>query len=338
MLWYNNLFHIWLDPKNSTRKKIAQRKNGFVFQNEFTKLTCDALNRYKINGVPDTVSERVVLESLLFYGYVFFYKKNGNVLALPGLPDGSGINAYGDYSGAYVYGCNGYNERISLAMPGADDSRFLAKTIQGTTYKDGVGVMVRENPLMYPFINTVYYFSDCIADTYRTADVCRKNIKRPFIIVAEESVVPTVKKYFDDVADNMDYVVSSGVFPADKISVQPFDNNPDYVKVASGLIDWYEQKFRERCGFKNMGGQIDKKGENLIEPEVTANDQYTNQNTDQLLKYVNEGLERVNEKLGTHMKAEGTTDADTEDIRGNGEGKQSNISGDSGRSTTADNI
>lgn len=331
MMWYNNLFHIWLDPKNATRKKIAQRKNGFVFQNEFSKLTNDALHRYKINGVPDTVSERVVLESLLFYGYVFFFKKNGNVLALPGLPDGSGINAYGDFNGAYVYGCNGFNERISLAMPGADDSRFLAKTIEGSYYKDGVGVMVRENALLYPFINYVTYFSDCIADTYRTADVCRKNIKRPFIIVAEESVVPTVKKYFEDVADNMDYVVSSGVFPADKISVQPFDNNPDYVKVASGLIDWYEQKFRELCGFKNMGGQIDKKGENLISSEVTSNDEYTNQNTEQILKYLNEGLDRVNEKLGTHMKAEGTTDEDTDDLQRNDTGKQGDVSGDGGR-------
>lgn len=335
MMWYNNLFGIWLDPKSTTRKKLAKRTNTFVFQNTFTKLVQDAMNRYRINGCPDTVSERVVLASLLFYGYVFFFKKNGNVLALPGLPDGSGINAYGDFAGAYVYGCNGYNERISLLMPGADDSRFLQKTIEGSYYKDGTGVMVRENPMLYPFVNTTYYFANCIADTYRTADVCRKNMKRPFIIVAEESVVPTVKKYFEDVEDNLEYVVSSGVFPADKISVQPFDNNPDYVKVASGLIDWYEQKYRELCGFDNMGGQIDKKGENLISAEVTQNDSYTEQNVDQVLKYINKDLELVNEKFGTNMKAEAT---ENEDIQRNDFSEPSDISDDAGRSDESDDI
>lgn len=338
-MWYNSLFNIWIDPKSPTRKKIAQRKNGFVFKNEFSKLTADALHRYKIEGVPDTVSERVVLESLLFYGYVFFFKKNGNVLALPGLPDGSGINAYGDYAGAYVYGANGYNEHITLSMPGAEQSQFLAKTVEGTTYKDGVGVMVRENPLLYPFINTTYYFAECIADTYRTADVCRQNIKRPFIIVAEESVIPTVKKYFEDVGDNMNYVVSSGVFPADKITVQPFDNNPDYVKVASSLIDWYEQKYRERCGFKNMGGQIDKKGENLLTSEVTANDEYTDLNTDQVLKYINQGLDQVNKAFGTNMHAEGTAEnGDDKDIRADGTGKPGDVSGDGRQGTPGDNL
>lgn len=337
MYWYNNIFNIWLNPKDTTLKKLAKWKNNFVFQNEFTKLTQDALNRYKINNTPDTVSDRVVLQSLLFYGYVFFFKKNGNLLALPGLPDGSGINPYGDFAGAYVYGANGYNERITLKMPGADDSAFLAKTIEGTTYRDGIGIMVRENPMMYPFINWTYYFADCIADTMRTIDVCRQNIKRPFIITAEESVVPTVKKYFENVADNVNYIVSSGVFPADKITVQPFDSNPEYVKTASSLVDWYEQKYREYCGVENMGGNIDKKGENLVTAEVTANDQYTHQSVDQVLEYINKGLEEVNKAFGTDMKAEAYEDEDT-NLQRAVERRKGNISEQSGRSDETGNI
>lgn len=336
-MWYNNIFRIWMNPKDGTLKKLAKWKNNFVFRNEFTKFTQDALNRYKITGAPDTVSTRVVLESMLMYGYVFFYKKNGNVIALPGMPDGSGINVYGDFSGAYVYGCNGYNERISIKMPGADESAFLKKTISGTTYKDGVGVMVRENPMMYPFINHTYYFSECIADTLRTIDVCRQNIKRPYIITAEESVVPTVKKYFEDVSDNMDYIVSTGVFPADKVVVQGFETSPDYVKVATALVDWYEQKYRDYCGFKNQGGNIDKKGENLISSEVTQNDEYTHQNVDQLLEYINKGLDEVNEAFGTSIKAEAYEDDRAEDISGDAGSESGDISGQRGFSTSDDN-
>lgn len=336
MLWLNNVFSIWLNPKDTNRKKAAKFKNNFVFQNEFSKLTQDALNRYHIEGLPSTVSERVVLQSLLWYGYVFFFKKQDNILALPGLPDGSGLNAYGDFNGAYVYGANGFNERISLIMPGADDSRFLKKTIDGTySYGDGTGVMVWENPLLYPFINTVYYFAQCIADAYRTEDVCRMNIKRPFIVTAEESVVPTVKKYFEDAEDNLEYIISSGVFPADKITVQPFDANPEYVRVASALIDWYEQKFRERCGFKNQGGAIDKKGENLISDEITQNDEYTEQSVDQVVKYIQQGLDLVNEKFGTNMTAEVK---EYEDVQRNDREQFGDVSDESGRGDKADDI
>lgn len=335
--WYSNIFKVWMNPKDTTLKKLAKWKNNFVFQNEFTKFTMDALNRYKLTGLPETVSQRVVLESMLLYGYVFFYKKEGNLIALPGMPDGSGINVYGDFAGAYVYGCNGYNERIDVKLPGGDDSKFLRETIAGNSYKDGVGILVRENPMMYPFINHTYYFSECIADTLRTIDVCRKNIKRPYIVVAEESVIPTVKKYFEDVDDNMEYVISSGVFPADKVQVQGFETSPEYVKTATALVDWYEQKYRDYCGFKNQGGNIDKKGENLISSEVTQNDEYTHQNIDQLLEYVNKGLDEVNQAFGTDIRAEAYEDDRAKDLHRNGESESGDISDDSGRTTEADN-
>ena len=300
-MWYNN-FNIWVNPQNVKKSKLAEYENNIVFQNVFNTLLGDALNRYELQGAPDTISKRVVMQSLIWNASVVFFKKGEAVLALPGMPDGSGINMNGDFAGAYVYGQNGYNEKINLIIPGGDTSSLLEQTNSGITYKDGTGVLVRENLQMFPFLNTLVYYAYCIADTMRTLDVCRKNAKRPYIISAEQSVVESIKKYFDHRDNNEDYIVSTGVFPADKVHIEPLQNNPDFTHSASELIDWYTQRFREECGIKNLGAQVDKKGENLQSAEVTYNDEYTSGKVVQWLKCLNEGLDLANKTFGTNMK------------------------------------
>lgn len=300
-MWYND-FNIWLNPQNIKKSKLASYENNFVFQNVFNSLLGDALHRYDLEGAPDTVSKRVVMQSLLWNASFFVFKKNNAIFALPGVPDGSGINLNGDFAGAYVYGQNGYNEKINLVIPGGDTTSLLEQTNSGITYKEGTGVLIRENPQMYPFINILIYYASCIADTMRTLDVCRKNAKRPYIISAEQSVVESIKKYFDKRDANEDYIISTGVFPADKVHIEPLQNNPDFTHSASELIDWYTQRFREECGIKNLGAQVDKKGENLQSAEITYNDEYTNNKVVQWLKCLNEGLSLANEAFGTNMK------------------------------------
>lgn len=334
-MWYNNGFHIYIDPKAKSVKKLASFKNWHTFQFKFFEYCGDAINRYKITGLPDTVSERVVLESLLWYGCVFFFEKNDNLIALPGMPDGSGLNIYGDYAGAWVYGANGYNEHVDVILPGADNSKLLQQTNSGYKAKDGTAVMVRENAFVYPFMNTVIYYANTIADTMRTLDVARENIKRPYIITAEESVIPSIKQYFNNVNNNEPFVISSGIFPADKVSVLPFDKNPEYVHITSELIDWYDQKFREACGIKNMGGQIDKKGENLISDEVTQNDEYTRNRHIQWIDSLNRGFDVVNELAGTNIKC---VEAEHENVQRDDREQSGDISDNYTRNFTNDNI
>lgn len=295
--------NIQLNEKDPSIKKIAKYRNNFTFLNEFETLTNDALHRYKFNGLPKTVSERVLLQSLLIYGQAYLFKKDGAILGLPGMPDGSGINVYGDFAAAQVYGANGYNERIKLFIPGGDDSEFLEKTLNGNyTAKDGTGVMIRANANCYAFINYVLYYAQNIADSLRALDVCRANAKKPFIITCEESALNTVKQFFKKMDDNEQFIISSGIFPTDKVNISPLDTNPEYIKSISALVDQYEQKFREVCGIENMGGQMDKKGENLQTAEITANDKYTEGKLQQEIDQINEGLKLANEKFGTEME------------------------------------
>lgn len=301
-MWFQNNLNIWVDPSKMKRSKLAEFENNFVFQNVFYTFLDDALNRYDIENLPPTCSKRVILQSLLWNGTFFFFKFNGAWLALPGLPDGSGLNLYADYAGAYVYSANGYNKKIALAMPGADMTPLLQKTNSGAVYKDGVGVMIRENRMMFPFINIVSYYSWCVADTMRTLDVCRKNAKRPYIITAEQSVLKSVMEWMNKRDNNEEYIISTGVFPADKVAIQPLQSNPEFTHTASELIDWYTQQYREHCGFDNLGCQVDKKGENLQSGEITYNEEYTNSKTQNIIDYMNEQLKLFNDMSGYHVR------------------------------------
>jgi len=305
MLWFNNLFNIYLlgnDAGNMTNKKLAKMKNNIAFQNQFALKVLDGEHRYYIEGLPESCSQRVVLQSLLWYGSVVFFEKDGSLIALPGVPTGQAFNVYGDPAEAWVFSAVGqYNQPVKLYLPGSDENAFLKNTIAGKAGNDYKGVYVRENDLCYPFIRHVIWYAEAVADSMRTLDVCRQNIKQPYIITAEESIVNSVKEFFKQRDINQDYIISSGVFPADKIALLPFETNADNLDNATELIDWYENKWRELCGFEN-NGQIDKKGENLISTEVDVNNEYTWISVDKSMDTIQRGLDNVNKLFGTNMQ------------------------------------
>lgn len=307
---------IWLDKKSFTSKRMAQYRNQKMFMNFFTMLGNEALAmRYKLVGNPDTVEPRTVMESLLWHGSVGFFVKEDNILALPGVPtDGFNINR--DPVAMYVYGANGFNEHVNLFIKGGDDSKLVRQSVNGTAPKEGTGVWVRENRWCYPFINFVMDFADMISDTYRTLDTVRMNIKRPYYVVAEEQIINSVKSFFNKRDANEEYIVSSGVFPADKIKLLPFENNPENLRDCTMLIEWYLSQFRQFEGIDSPM-TVDKKA------QISVDEFHSGSNVSELKKftdveYLNEQMDFVNEKLGTNMhfekvemEGEGDNDTDT---------------------------
>lgn len=309
MAWIDGLFNnyeiqLWNgNTGNATRKKIAQIKNRDVFINQFMLKVQDALDmRYHFEGLTDTMSERVMLQSLLWYGCVCVFEKDGALMTLPCTADGSGYNIYGDLASVWVFARNGkLNEQVRCYVHGSDESAFLDETSGTQPNGKYKGVCIWENSTRYPFINQVIFYANAIADSMRTLDVCRKNIKNPYIITAEQSIIPTIKSYFDHRDNNEEFIVSSGIFPADRVNILPLAENSDSLSAITSLIEWYEAKFRELCGVNN-NSQMDKKGENLIQAEVSVNDEYTQMSVDKIIPYIQLGLDDVNKLFGTNIR------------------------------------
>lgn len=333
-MWYDGFFTIPLTggiTGKVNREKLAKYKNAATFQNTFIRFLSDALSRYTFDGLPDTVSERVILQSLLWYGGVVFFEKNGSLLALPGAPTGDGFNLYGDPGSAWIFSRNGQlNEQIKLHIPGGDDDAFLRILADGRkTGKGGAGVYVWENQMRFPFIHTVTQYAEAVSDSMRTLDVVRQNLKHPYIIVADETVVPSIKEFFKKRDENLDYIIDSGVFPVDKIKILPLDAaNTAQAKDVTELIEWYESKFRELCGIRS-NSQTDKKGENLISDEVHINDDYEDLQVDRLIPYMQKQLDYVNKFYGTDIKVVSRKEQTNEDDDILSDAGQSGAAGDS---------
>ena len=322
-MWFlnNNFSHIYIDGKGSTAKKLAKYKNAIEFQNVFSLLCNEALEAMPgFDGLPETVSERVLKESILWHGGFFLFKKNGGDLGLPGMPTGS-FTLYGDPVAANVFGRNGFTEEIKLYIPQGADTTVREKAGGGTAPEDGTGVWVRANHLVFPFINYVIEYADKVADSLRTLDIVRSNLKRPYIVSAEESIINTVKAFFNSRENNEEFIISSGVFPADKIKLLPFETTSDSIRDVTMLIEWYLAQFHQIIGV-NAPMTVDKKA------EVTTAELNSHQGVETLhVQMIEDTLQRdidfANEKLGLDITIK-APEVETTEMSENGEEGQDN--------------
>lgn len=305
-MWYDGFFMINTSYSTSM-KKIAKMKNYHTFANQFFKLCNMAYMRYKLKGLPDTVSERLILQSLLIYGNIVFMEKGGAIFALPSIPGGKGYNINGDPISAYTFSMNGnteFTKEVPLYVQGGLDSNVLNYGMVGQKNSNNSGVLIWENKTRYPFINSVIYYASQIADTLRTIDTAKVWLKVPSMPICEEALVQSVKDVFKALKNNDEIIpVAAGVRGLEKFDLKPVGDITRNIQTATELVDWYEMAFRAECGFKSNTA-IDKKGENLIADEVNINDSITDTTTDTIVEFLQSQFDRVNSIFGTNITVE----------------------------------
>lgn len=314
-LWCEDLFFdIDLEKiSNASFKKIARLRNKRGERMWFTVLLREALRRYRLEGVPDTMSERVILLSWLFNCSVCFFKLDGQPVALPVLPSYL-PNMLGDYKSGFVHGRDGFYAEIRLRQRGQDKLAALAAdyglslpdythTIDymGGKHEVGEGIIVWENKDRVPFIEIVLSYAYELADTWSKIGVARRNAAVPYIVVTEQSLLQSVKKAFQNRDNNEEVLVlDSGVFDSDKVRIEPIQTATDALKAHTDLIEWYCSRFDQLCGvFANANP--DKK-ERLLVDEVNAGDEGTKKQENDTVLYLQNQLDEVNKLFGTTIR------------------------------------
>lgn len=298
---------MWYDPgiflTQSKQKKIRNLDNQMTAQNVFVQLAELPLSCVEIKGLPDTISERVVKQSLLWYGSVVFFIKDGALFALPGVPTGSGFNIYGDPGSAWVF--SRYNGRmyddVKLYIPGSDKATFLKRLIGSTQIGTPTGVIVWDNTMRYPFINQTFMYSKAIADCYRTLDITRYWLKRPLLLTGPEEYSESVANLINGMGDNPNAIYIKEMVGVQKQTTLLNTNaNGQNLQDVTGLLGWYESQYRSLCGV-DSNSQMDKKGENLITAEITVNNQYQSLQLDNRIKETQHWLDIVYEFFGDYF-------------------------------------
>ena len=308
--WYLDGFNIFLGGGTlgkMNKSKMAKYKNAIVFQNIWFQFLQDAMTRYKIkekgkDTLPDTISERVVLQSMIWYGNIVFFEKGGTVFALPGVPDGSGFNWYGDPAGCWIFSRNGrLNENVKLYIPGSEESAFLKESNAPMQRGKVKGVIVYENRTRTPFLRPMMYYAEQVSDTMRTLEVARRQLKVPYIIFAEESIRKTIADDLKRRQDNEDTIIGTGVYDPNKTNIFPLQGATESIPRCIELIEWYSGKWKELCGIDN-NSQIDKKGENLIQAELSIGEEYTDNALEKIKPVIEEGLDNVRKIFGLDLE------------------------------------
>lgn len=311
-MWWNGLCGPF-DPFSGVKsnKKLAKYKNMLEFQNQFMYWMNLLINRYKYNGLPESVNERIIELSFLLRGAAMVAEVDGNHYSLMCAP-GADYNIYGEPTKAWGYGMNGFNREFNLYVRGSDEGPLTLRGVSGTNATSNYNaVMGWDNKARYPYVN--YLIAECtrLADIQRSNDVIRANLKRPAIVACEETQVNTVRNAFKNKDENEDVIVISAAgLNIDSVKVWDLKTDPTLLAAFADDYERHEAHLRERAGLFSNPNQ-DKK-ERLLVDEVNANDEETQSSEDIGLTMRQQFCEDLNNAFGLNVSVEPRNKPDKE--------------------------
>lgn len=311
-MWWTGLCGPF-DPFSGVKsnKKLAKYKNMLEFQNQFMYWMNLLINRYKYNGLPGSVNERIIELSFLLRGAAMVAEVDGNHYSLMCAP-GADYNIYGEPTKAWGYGMNGFNREFNLYVRGSDEGPLTLRGVSGANAtRNYNAVMGWDNKARYPYVN--YLIAECtrLADIQRSNDVIRANLKRPAIVACEETQVNTVRNAFKNKDENEDVIVISAAgLNIDSVKVWDLKTDPTLLAAFADDYERHEAQLRERAGLFSNPNQ-DKK-ERLLVDEVNANDEETQSSEDICLTMRQQFCEDLNNAFGLNVSVEPRNKPDEE--------------------------
>lgn len=304
MAWYHDMFgdiNLSLTRKPKTIRKLAEFSNMAAWRMWFSILVQRALHRYKFEGLPETVSERVLRMSLLWHASICFFEEKGHVMALPGGAGTNGVTVYGDYTHCYVYGRNGWNREVKLWVKGENEFSDLANSyLPIGSYQQPDGVWFRENEQKVPFIDVCIAFATDIADTWEKMQNARLLMGKSFIAIGAEEDEASAIKLFKDYTNNVPFIFMTRKMTDIANDVVPLDPSGRLKELSDHLI-WQLAQFNRLCGLDDAQNPDKISGTSNL--EVLAGLEAARGNVQYLCHYMQEnGLDLVNEHFGTSIR------------------------------------
>lgn len=271
-------------PKNI--KKLTQLENRIEERNYFMKLTNLTIDTYKYGNTPPGCNPRFIEMMNVLNGWSCMArrKSSGMLKFLGFMPrqwneDGEPVNGTN-------FGFFGAAENMTCYVKDAP--------------MEGVdGVVCRCNTMNYPMINYITVTARRLADTKRTMDVIRKQLKSPFIVSCAETQVPTAERIFNKAQENDIYIIGSNMLDREAFNVLQTGVQGQNIEILQQYFDDTLNEFLRLIGIRSATN-TDKK-ERLVVPEATSEFAITNDFIDMGLATRKEFIENCNRVFGTNM-------------------------------------
>lgn len=216
--------------------------------------------------------------------------------AMLGYPSGD-FNYNLDPLRAWCIGYNGVGgDEIDLYVPG-DEAAPATQYGYYDRVRKPKGFIVWANESRFPILYYMLYFSMAVADSFRTLDTTRFWLKRPVIFSSRKELVNSINRIIQDMEDNEKWTIESGSSMNEIGQATQLLNtnaNGQSLKDVTALIQWYDAQMLELIGI-DSNAQMDKKGENLTEAEVTVNDEVQAANINSSIKCMNKYFQMASE-------------------------------------------
>lgn len=304
-MWYHDCFdeiNMTFSKRRRSISKLAKYDNMRAWQMWYRILIQRALNRYKFEGLPETINERVLKLSLLWHASVCIFEERGHLMGLPGAAGTSGVTVYGDYTHSIVYGRDGWTKDVTLWVPGGKEDPFLQTAyIPEAAKARPTGVWFRENPMKSPFADICIEFADNLADTWRKMENARLLMVKPMVIIGDKEDAPTARYLFEEMSGNSPLIFLTRRMDSAPMDVERLETSPNTLKEYTDHIEVLLAKFDQLCGV-DANSNVDKK-ERLITSEIDISATSTSLNIRSICDYMQQyGLDLVNEHWGTNIR------------------------------------
>ena len=232
----------------STRRHNKRREsmilNNQTYIDIYNRMLNLALNRFEWVNLPDSVDERFLELQLVTLGYaIYFRDEMMGDLALGGSLSGN-LNVYNIPTQRIAIAPNGYSNML-------DDTN---------------SVIIFDNYLRAPFMQTIESYARRLYECIRTQDTNIKVQKTPLIILCDEQQRLTMQNFYEQYDGNEALIMGSKQLDVNGINVL----NTQAPFVAPQLNTLFHNIWGEYltiCGIENTN--VDKK-ERLVSNEVQA--------------------------------------------------------------------
>ena len=311
---WSQVFYGFIDSKLAsaelTNKQRNRLKNAWENDKIFGLIAAHYMNLFYYTlgdlvcedggDLPEGINPRTVKMSLLMNGMFFLRNKvtqNGRVFKGLYAQPGYGLGIYNmnlDPLTGFVTNLNGSEgQEIDLYVPGqkAEATQYGP---DGRHTNDPSGFIIWDNPERVPPILYALQFAYYIADSYRTLDQTRSVLKVPLIFTSpNKALAQSLNAIFESADLHETWAVEDKAFnQIDKVQMFETNANGQNLKDVTGLIQWYDAQVLKMRGIKT-NSQMDKKGENLNEAEISADDMVTEINRQGPIDCKNDYLKMV---------------------------------------------
>jgi hypothetical protein len=298
-------------PSPFANNPSAQRER-LIQRNLERNISELAVNRFKWEGLPDSIDPRFLEVTMLLNGLVIFYwdKEYDKLLAVKA--SATGYVNFMDWPVAYTI--IGPGSRINDI---GGQTTFIPKQIKGFIPMADAkpedtkmqGVPVWPNYFRQSDLDTIQIYSSRLATTDMTLEINTRNARQNKVVASTTNTQLSMVNLARQMDEGVNVIQPKDAAMMDAITAIDLGINPDmFDKLAVLRNKWWN----DCMGLLGINNANQDKKERLVEAEVGANDEQTDSMRYVALQARQQGAEYVNQVFGTNITVDFNTEIEAQ--------------------------